>query len=77
MYDHRPPNCGSIFPQKSSKKTLELIHKNSKSEVIKMTNKEYQILSLENRINRLENNGKENGKIVNKLRRQLRKLKAD
>lgn len=42
-----------------------------------MTNKEYQILSLKNRINKLENNGKENGKIVNKLRRQLRTLKAD
>jgi hypothetical protein len=39
-----------------------------------MTNKEYQILALENRINRLENNGKENAKIVNILRRQLRRV---
>ena len=40
-----------------------------------MTNKEYQILSLENRISMLEYRNKENAKIVNKLRRQLRKLR--
>lgn len=32
-------------------------------------------LAIENRIARLKTNGKENGKIVKKLERQLRKMK--
>lgn len=39
-----------------------------------MTNKELEILSIENRINKLSNNGKENQKVIQKLRRKLRSL---
>ena len=38
-------------------------------------NKDLQIMLLEKRIAVLESNGKENGKIVTKLRRKVRNLK--
>lgn len=41
-----------------------------------MTNKEYQILAIENRINMLEGRNKENARIVRKLRRQLSRLQG-
>lgn len=39
-----------------------------------MTEKEFAKLSIENRINKLSNNGKENQKVIQKLRRKLRSL---
>ena len=39
-----------------------------------MTEKEFQKLYIENRINKLSNNGKDNQRVVQKLRRKLRNL---
>lgn len=41
-----------------------------------MTNKEYQILALKNRIAMLEGRNKENARIVRKLQRQLSRLQG-